>query len=346
MNGQPGWQPHQGQLSAGTPQQTPPSARSAGSGPTAAMVAAPSAQSVPETGRPVADPQPAEQEATETSTDASQAAATAQPVAIGQAAAAAPTVPPAPGGPPRGPAPASDWSSTESAWHVRKHRALPRLRTGRHVAGYESLELIQLTGSTVGLSIGKDQSGAPVTVALFRPTPMRCALIGGVWAARLVAYRALRFGARLVIVTDRPGDWQDLGRLATGRIDRVALLPPGIALDTSASGDAPVLRVIDVESAVEPTTEVDAWLTELTVLRQFRPDRTDQVRRADLVLTQRLTPDESAGMMSVYGTPERTAYTLQVLHDDMVAVLADDTEQYAWLALAEYELDALGQARR
>ena len=272
-------------------------------------------------------------------------------------AAAAAAVPPAPLGPfPVVEQPvATEPPPPRPSWQARRHRGLDRLSVGRHVAPTAELDQLQLTSVSFGLLLGRDQTGGPVTVRMFRPAPLHVVLVCGAWAAKLVTYRALRFGARLVVVTPDPAGWIDLGRRATGRTDRVAVVDDLRApVSREASADAPVLRLTGLGAAAEqdlPVTALPQWNTRLSVLPQVTPEqvtpyRAAQLASADLLLTQRLSTPEATTLAAALQLTERTSYILQVLHDDMLAVLTKAGIRYAWLHPTSTEQSTLGWQTR
>jgi hypothetical protein len=232
----------------------------------------------------------------------------------------------------------------EPRWHARRHRRLQRLRAGQHAAPHRALEELQVSSESFGLLLGGGQAGEPVVVRLFRRRPSRVVLVGGAWAAELVAFRALRFGARAVVFAQNPAGWVDLGRRATGRTDRVAVLAPGSPVSMRPSEDSPVLRLTGPEP--EEADGPPEWTTTMSVLPRVAPAHAAQLAGADLVLAQRLSPPEAAGLASILDLPARTGHLLRVLHDDMLAVLAATGPQYAWVRPSSTELDTFGPPAR
>ncbi|EHR48549.1 hypothetical protein SacmaDRAFT_0239 [Saccharomonospora marina XMU15] len=264
-----------------------------------------------------------------------------QALAVAAPAGAPPT---APGG--AGPAqspPTSDRGHRD--WRVRKHRAIPRLRIGTHYAPDHALDQLQLTGASFGFRLGRNQSGLPVALSLFQPSPRTACLIGGVWLAKLVAFRALRLGARVVVSSVEPDGWADLGRAATGRADRVVVLAADMAADVTASAGRPVLRLHDAPHP--PAAEQPApWRTQLTVLRQLVPPHGTVLAQADLVIAQRLTPNETSVAATALRLPPAVAGQLPRLRDDMVATLAGPASEFVWLEPTEPEQTRLGRPNR
>jgi hypothetical protein len=230
-------------------------------------------------------------------------------------------------------------------WRRRKQRSVPRLQVGQHQATERQLDLMQLAGTSFGFPLGRNQAGFPVSVTLFRPDPVSISLVGASWAARLLAYRALRYGAKVLVFTDQPAGWADLGRAATGRGDRVAVLEPGSPAGVVASADAPVLSLYDAESPPSPA-EAAPWQTRVMVLHQFTPHRAATALSSDVLLLQRLAPVEAATIAAARGFTSRTAGQLQQLRDDMMAVLTKSENHYVWLGPADAELEELGPAGR
>ncbi|NIJ14466.1 hypothetical protein FHU38_004867 [Saccharomonospora amisosensis] len=266
-----------------------------------------------------------------------------RPQALAVAApAGAPPSAPGGAGPTQSP-PASDRGHRD--WRVRRHRAIPRLRIGTHYAPDHALDQLQLTGASFGFRLGRNQSGLPAALSLFQPVPITACLIGGAWVAKLVAFRALRLGARVVVSSVEPDGWADLGRAATGRADRVVVLAADMAADVTASASRPVLRLHDAPHP--PANETPApWRTQLTVLRQLIPPHGPMLAQADLVVAQRLTPNETSVAAAALRLPPAMARQLSGLRDDMVATLTGTAQEFVWLEPTEPERTRLGRPSR
>jgi hypothetical protein len=268
------------------------------------------------------------------------------------AVAAAAPAPPAPGGP----GPVADPAGTAAPppnWRARQHRPRGRLRIGQHAAPAAALDRLQLTSVSSGLLLGRGQDGSPVAVALFRPEPVLVVLIGGAWVVRLVGFRALAFGARVVVHTHDATGWVDLGRQATGRTDRVAVRAPGSPVSMAGSVDTPLLRLTGAgrsAGAAGPTGPAHPpWTTELSVwpaLPALPADQAGQLVHADLVLAQRLSPDEAATLVRLRGLPERAWHALQMLPDETLAVASRTGLRYAWAGPTDLERETLGPPGR
>lgn len=255
----------------------------------------------------------------------------------------------APVAPPGGPGPSGGTPravpGARRKWRARRDRAVTPLRIGRHHATDGALDRLQLAGS-FGLRLGQDSDGLPVAVTLFQPDPWSVALVGGMWAAKLIAFRALRFGARVLVRADTPAGWPELGRLATGRTDRVVLIAPGVPVGVTASADTPVLLLWDADTAPAPAEPV-AWQTRLTLMKRLTPDRVPAVSRADMVLMQRLTPSETSIVVPALRLASAPAQQLSTLGKDMMAVLTKKKAQYVWLGTDDpVERERIGRPGR
>src|SRR6185369_5443432 len=132
------------------------------------------------------------------------------------------------------------------------------LHVGWHSASLVTLSMMGSTAPAAGLILGEDVDHRAVAVRLFRPEPTLVTLVGSVWAAQVMAFRALAVGAAIVILTDDPVAWRDFA----ARNPRVTVTgqPP-----RSGSAGVPTLVIRDFTgSTVPPSYDVAAWETQLT----------------------------------------------------------------------------------
>jgi hypothetical protein len=224
---------------------------------------------------------------------------------------------------------------------------LARLRIGSHTVSRSALAQIRLSPANSGLILGMDRHKSPVLLRMFGPTPTRVALVGGVWAGQLVAFRALALGTRVVVVTTDPYAWQGFGERATGQADRVAVTtvdqPPAL----TGSVRQPVLVIYDQggvgANAPQPLAP---WQTQLTILRRLDQVGVSSVRDSDLVMLQRLTGPEATVAGAALRLPASSTQFLQVMANDMVALVGGGTERYVWLTQTEVERQYAGAPRR
>jgi len=224
---------------------------------------------------------------------------------------------------------------------------LVRPRVGGHTATSGTFARLLVPHGPAGLVLGRDQGGAPVTVRLFQDQAVRVAMVGGLWLARVLVFRSLALGARVVVHTQRPTDWQGLGRWAVGRDDRVSVLTDPQHVTVPASPTAPVLTVYDLGTQGPPTSPLlGPWRAQLTVLSQLNAFGFTPVEEAHVFLAQRLTAAEAYAAQSVRQFGDDTVYRLQQLNEDMLAMIGGGSDTYLWTLPTRMELDTFGKAGR
>lgn len=224
--------------------------------------------------------------------------------------------------------------------------ALPRLRIGWHSASLSALEMIGVSSPGTGLILGADVDQRPVPVRFFRPEPTRVTLVGGVWAAQMIAFRALAFGANAVVLTGDPAAWHGFGEHATGRSDRVAVLHGERPVTTQGSAQQPMLVIHDL-GMVGPSTAVDLgpWQTQLTVLRQLDERGVPALQEGQLVMMQRLAFGEATLAATALRLTGESAQLLQQMEDEMLALIGGGADRYVWISPTSVERRQ-GPARR
>lgn len=224
---------------------------------------------------------------------------------------------------------------------------LPRLRIGSHVVSRSALAQMRVASFGSGLVLGADRDKKPVSARVFRPGPTRITLVGGVWAGQLLAFRALALGARVVVVTTEPHAWQGLGEWATGRTDRVSVMTTLQPLAVAADARQPLLIIHDfgLVGAAAPQP-LGSWQTQLTILRQLDQPGVPAVQDCELVIMQRLGNAEAALVGRALRLPTASTQFLQVMADDMVALVGDGADRYIWLTQSDVERQYAGLPRR
>ncbi|RKN32920.1 polysaccharide deacetylase family protein [Micromonospora musae] len=264
------------------------------------------------------------------------ARAVASPLAAGYGDPGRPTDPPAhpfeaePGTARRGPA-----------------GRMPRLRIGSHSVSSTALTRLSPARYSAGLVLGADRRRTPVTVRMFRPEPGRIALVGGVWAGQLLAFRALALGARVTVVTAEPAVWNGLGPAALGRVDdRVEIrTEPGAV--RPATAQRPTLLIHDVPpAALNTALPEQPWQTRLTIVRRLEPAAWPTLKQSGLCLLQRLGAAESSLAQHALRLPQDSARFLQVMADDMLTMVGTDGDRHLWLHQTDLERQVLGPPRR
>jgi hypothetical protein len=224
---------------------------------------------------------------------------------------------------------------------------LPRLRIGSHLASRQALAQLAVPSAGTGLILGADRDRQQVPVRLFRPEATRTTLVGGVWAAHLVAFRALALGARVVALTVEPGAWQGLGERATGRGDRMGVVAGEQPIVVSGDAQQPILIIYDLGLAgpIAPAP-LGPWQTQLVVLRRLEPPGVPAVQECNLALLQRVDGAEAALAGSALRLSPQSVRLLQVLEDDMLALLGGGADRYVWVNQTEIERQYTGPPRR
>lgn len=197
-----------------------------------------------------------------------------------------------------------------------------------------------------GVAIGRVNTGELVTFRMFRERPHKVALVGGLWPLRVVVFRALGTGARVVVRTYRPNDWQRFGRWAVGGNDRLALLTQTQKLNVPGVAGSPVLVVHDMGRWVDPAFEqLGRWQTLLSVVPDLSGG-TEVLAETDAMLAQRVSGPEAQEIQLAYRLDDETAHTLCQLTDDMLGVLGDGQDQVVWTVPSGVEQRAFGEPHR
>jgi hypothetical protein len=263
--------------------------------------------------------------------------------------AAAPAAPAPAAVVPEGPPPSGTVYSSrlvDEGGPVRVRR-MHRLRIGSHVASPATLSTLGIASPGSGLILGADRDRQPVPVRFFRPEPTKIAMVGEVWVAQLLAFRALALGARIVVSTVDPGLWNGFGRWATGRDDRVAVVTGERQLALAATGHQPILVIYDLGMAgPSAPSALGPWHTQLTLLRQLSPDGVSVVQGSHLVMLKRLSAGEATLSAGPLRLSEQSVQLLQMMEDDMIALLGGGADRYVWLTLTKVEQQFAGRSRR
>jgi hypothetical protein len=221
------------------------------------------------------------------------------------------------------------------------------LTTGRHSARAEALGRLGVPLRPEGLVLGRDRNGEPVVVRVFSDEVRDSVLVGGWWAALLIAFRAVALGCRVVVNTTSPHQWHGLGR-AAGQESDVTVLGAADAASTWDDGASRrVLWIVDTGAAggrtEAPTTRGH---TRLTLLPQLSPLVVDLLPTVHLVILQRLDPHEVAVMRSVWRMSGATPDLLQQMNDDMLAIVGGHADRYLWVNPTSIEERILGAPHR
>jgi hypothetical protein len=198
-----------------------------------------------------------------------------------------------------------------------------------------------------GVILGRDQAQVPVAVPLFGPRPTLVALVGGWWAARLVAFRAAGTGALIAIHDAAARHWQGFGEVATNRADRMGLVDPTQPLAMPSSRRRPVLYIHDLVAAQgAPPPRLGPWQCALVVVPQLTAGAARVLTEADRCVVQRLAESEAGLAGSLLRLPAETVGHLQLMPDDLLGVLGGGPARYLWVAQTAIEKRLLGAPSR
>jgi hypothetical protein len=216
-----------------------------------------------------------------------------------------------------------------------------------HRARPEALEHIVVPALSSGVVLGRDHDGRPVVVRLFRTEPTLVALVGGWWAARVVAFRALAVGARIALHPATAAHWHGFAGLATSPDGQPRVHVTDQPLALAASRHQPVLYIYDAASTGGAAPQgLGPWCTELAVLGQLSPAGARAVAGAHLSMVQPLTPPEAAVAAPALHLTGETAGHLQSMTIDMAALFGGGANRYVWWAATRTEQHYLGAPSR
>jgi hypothetical protein len=223
----------------------------------------------------------------------------------------------------------------------------PGLRIGWHTASLPALTTMGVSSPGIGLLLGADHDQKPVPVRFFRAEPTRITLVGGVWSAQLLAFRAMALGAQVVVMTVEPQAWSGFGERAVGRADRVVVLHGEQQGSIVGTMRQPALVIHDL-GVTGPTAPppIGPWQTHLTVLRRLDEHGVPAVQRCDLLILQRLHATEAAVAGTALRLTAQSAQLLQMMEDEMLALIGGGANRYLWLHPTAVERQFMGAAWR
>jgi hypothetical protein len=224
---------------------------------------------------------------------------------------------------------------------VAAARAVPAETIGRLTIGVDP----------AGVVLGRDNSGRAVQVTLLAPEPMSVAFVGGWWAARLLLFRCVADGATVTVRARDPHDPARPGTVADAATWLALDGPAGGGRVTAAAGAAdpspagaphPVLHLNDLGPEHVATRPAHPWQTTLTVLPRVTPGSAPLLAAADVLLVQRLPPDEAALLGTALGAGSDLVARVPSMNAEMVAVCGADSVRYVWLTPTPVERHLFG----
>jgi hypothetical protein len=222
-----------------------------------------------------------------------------------------------------------------------------RLHIGWHSTSLAGVARLVRPTPTTGLLLGTDAAKRPVAVRFFRAEPTRVTLVGGVWAAQLLAMRAIAMGATVVAMTIEPRIWAGFQERAVNPTSRLTVLHGEHMGEAVGTVRQPALVIYDLNTSgpIAPVN-VGAWQTHLVVLRRLGAAGVAAVQQCDLLAIQRLEPAEAQAVQGVLRLNDQDAGLLQRLENEMLAVYGSGADPYVWLRQTSLERQVLGPAHR
>ncbi len=221
-------------------------------------------------------------------------------------------------------------------------------RRAAHMVRATDLAAIQLPVSDDGVLIGSDATdGSPAVLGLFARSGRDVILVGGAYAAQLIALRAVAAGARVAIETGRPHIWEELRLKASSGQECVTVHPVNALGPQGASVHSPVLVIRDC-GAIPPRVGArhGAWQTTLTLLPYLDPASADLLGTQDMVGLQRISPPEAGLAAAVLSLPSAERAALPTLADSLTLWVAGFNRRYVQATPTSLEDALLGQPRR
>jgi hypothetical protein len=186
-----------------------------------------------------------------------------------------------------------------------------------------------------GLLLGRDTDHQPVLVPVFGPEPTRVVAIGGAWLARIVVFRCMALGARVLVRATEPQRW-----------DGLVTVVPGPIPATGHAGE-PVLHVAVLGGRSGGELAAGAgWQTLLTVADQLTEPAAAALAAAGPVLVQRMWPQQAEYVASVLRVAPAVAQAIAALPDDSAVLLADGAYRQLWLGPTAMERRLFGPPQR
>lgn len=221
-------------------------------------------------------------------------------------------------------------------------------RTRRSVADVKTLAAFRVPTGPAGLVIGRTSNNSPAVLRFFRPEQIRVAVVGGWWLGRLLVFRALALGARVLVYTPRPDQWQGLSEWATARPDRLAVVAPNRPLAVPPGSQIqPILQIWDGGAPPDKTLPpAQPWHTRLSLIHNLTDPAGRELVESDLRILQTLSAPEAAVAQSRLQLSTQTAGMLQTLRPDMLALFGGGPDTFVWLAPTSSEMQRLGPPRR
>ncbi|HEX5497209.1 MAG TPA: hypothetical protein VFX70_21815 [Mycobacteriales bacterium] len=215
-----------------------------------------------------------------------------------------------------------------------------------HVLPVGSLPALDLPAARGGVVAGREPGGSPVTLRLFRATPVRIGVFGAGYFVNLLAFRAFAQGAQVAVVTARPARWAPLVRSAPPGPAWVTVVPPASPTPPAGTMLRPSLLVEDVDAGQGgPRHDLGAWQAGLTL----EPAITDTAGRAgtamrscDLAVLTRPGAHALRPVQDAFRLPAEELRWLPQMPDDVLAVAVPGRCRFVRLVPTQVERATFG----
>lgn len=220
-------------------------------------------------------------------------------------------------------------------------------RRGRQTLTADQLDALALPVGDDGVIIGVDGQNQPAVLGFNRPEPFDVVLVGGLWTAQVLAFRAAATGARVAIETGRPHLWANLVQVAGGGQQCMTVFDVGRVPPQGPSVGSPVLVIRDCGMR-PPRGRVSAlpWQSVLTLLPYLSPVAPRLLEHAGLVGIQRVSPDEAEEIGRIMTLPRPDVAALSTLPDWVTLWCTREARQAVTLQATDAETGLLGSPRR
>jgi type VII secretion protein EccE len=190
-----------------------------------------------------------------------------------------------------------------------------------------------------GLVLGRDEKGVPVRAALFGRRGVRVVLVGDGDGARLLAWRAVGAGARVVVRTANPAAWEPLIGITPARW--LSVMPPDAAGPVAGEPHRPVLAIVETAGGGIPPA-AGRWCAEVLIRPRVGADEVGLLARAGLVLCRRLREPEATVVSAALGLGSAGAGLRRSGDRPALAAISQGAVEWVRPSLTAAERDLFG----
>lgn len=215
--------------------------------------------------------------------------------------------------------------------------------TGWHTEATTGSVATVLPVAAGGVVLGTDVGGKHVAVPLFTAAGgTRVAVIGDPVLPRLLALRALATGARLQVVTSKPGVWLRIRSLTELPAERMVVVRPGTQPPSDATGAAPWMVIDDTGSPAAAGSS--PWQAVVTVPGEIRDAA--MLSGLDAIVLRQVTPPGVAAVIAAMSLPASSAPALEQMPGTVVGLVVPGLVRFAALTPDQSERTVLADSLR